>query len=273
MLAAFLKELVTGSASRSHAASLADNGGCRSLYLDLMQACLLGLIYEDSSLTPSGQSEAFDAAKRDLGRDMPSSAHTMIGTQRMSNIRLLAESVLARGIPGDFIETGAWRGGACIYMRAILKAHGVTDRRVWVADSFQGLPPPDAAQYPADKGLSFHVHEELAVSEQQVRANFAKYQLLDQQVAFLPGWFKDSLPKAPIQKLALLRLDGDMYESTIVALDALYNKLSPGGFVIIDDYGDVPACHAAVTDFRARENIQEEIQAIDGGGVYWKKRG
>jgi hypothetical protein len=247
----------------------ADVRACRSLYLDLMQACLQGRIYEDPSIFPAG--EVFDPAKRDLGLDIPKHAHTMIGNQRLTNLRVLAEYVVTHDIPGDFIETGVWRGGACILMRAILKAYGVADRRVWVADSFQGLPPPDVAHYPADKGSNFHVLRELAVTAQQVKANFAKYGLLDSQVEFLPGWFKDTLPAAPVERLALLRLDGDMYESTIVALDALYHKLSPGGFAIIDDYHDVPACRAAVTDYRSRNAIQDAICEIDGTGVFWQK--
>ena len=249
----------------------ADVRACRSLYLDLMQACLQGRIYEDPSISPSGAIEAFDPAKRDLGRDMPKYAHTMIGNQRLNNLRVLAEYVVKHDIPGDFIETGVWRGGACILMRAILKAYDVADRRVWVADSFQGLPPPDVAHYPADKGLHFHIHKELAVTAEQVKANFARYNLLDRQVEFLPGWFKDTLPSAPIERLALLRLDGDMYESTIVALDALYPKLSPGGFAIIDDYHSVPACRAAVTDYRSRSAIRDAIRKIDGTGVFWQK--
>jgi len=111
----------------------------RSLYIDLMQRCLTNTIYEDP---PQDQwsGDKYDANLRHRGLDWPSKAHTMIGAQRMGNLRKLTEFVIARGIPGDFIETGAWRGGACIFMRAILKAYGVTDRVVWCADSFEGLP-------------------------------------------------------------------------------------------------------------------------------------
>ena len=273
MFGILLKKVLNRDAPRPEesAGASTDVDSCRMLYLDLMQSCLQGRIYQDPSLSPGGVVDSFDPVKRDLGRDMPSHAHTMIGNQRLNNLRVLAEHVVKEGVPGDLIETGVWRGGACILMRAVLKAYGDTGRRVWVADSFQGLPPPDAENYPADKGLKFHTHKELAVTEAQVKANFAKYGLLDDQVAFLPGWFKDTLPTAPIESLALLRLDGDMYESTIVALDALYHKVSPGGFAIVDDYGDVEACRAAVTDFRSRENIDETIHDIDGTGVFWQK--
>ena len=167
--------------------------------------------------------------------------HTMIGRKRLDNIQQLMEQVIADGIPGDVIETGVWRGGATIFMRGVLAAHGVTNRTVWVADSFAGLPPPTA---PQDAGFDFsaEVAPILAISQQEVEALFARYDLLDEQVKFLPGRFRDTLPSAPIQRLALMRLDGDLYESTMDALVNLYSKLSPGGYVIVDDYGDFPPC-------------------------------
>lgn len=244
----------------------------RALYLDLLQACLLNTIYQDPAQDPWSKAQ-FDAQKRARGLDWPSLAHTMIGQLRMSNLRQIVEDVLADGIPGDLIETGVWRGGACIYMRGILRAWGVTDRRVYAADSFEGLPKPDAAQYPADAGDQHHTYESLAVSLEQVKTHFARYNLLDEQVVFLKGWFKETLPRAPIERLALLRLDGDMYESTMDGLVHLYDKVSPGGYVIVDDLGAVPACRQAVADFRAARQIDEPVFNIDGIGAYWRKDG
>ena len=113
--------------------------------------------------------------------------------------------------------------------------------------------------------------ELLAVSQENVAWNFKKDHLLDSQVVFVKGWFKDTLHLAPIDKLAVLRLDGDMYTSTMEALDPLYPKLFPGGYRIVDDYGNVEACKKAVTDYRAKHNITESIIDIDGAGVYWRK--
>jgi hypothetical protein len=197
----------------------------------------------------------------------------MIGMERMANLRHCVEEVLAMGVPGDLIETGVWRGGATIFMRGILKAHGVQDRRVWVADSFEGLPRPDVAKYPADTGDQHHTYNALlGVSLEQVKSNFERYGLLDEQVCFLKGWFKDTLPEAPIEKLAILRLDGDMYESTMDSLTHLYPKLSVGGFLIVDDYGiESPGCLQAVEDYRQAHQILEPIQRIDWGGVFWQR--
>lgn len=239
-------------------------------YLLLLQDCLSGSIYEDPPMKVLGQ-EAFDPVLRQYGWDWPSRAHTMIGRVRLANIRALAEQVLREEIPGDFIETGVWRGGACILMRGVLEAYGAKDRCVWLADSFEGLPPPDAARFPADANDAFHSFPELAVSMEEVRRNFEKYGLLDEQVRFLKGWFRDTLPAAPVQRLALLRLDGDMYESTIIALESLYPKLSPGGFAIIDDYHVVEGCRRAVHDYMGACGIVAELQEIDGVGVFWRK--
>ena len=214
----------------------------------------------------------YDVDKRTIGKDWPSEAETMIGMLRLNNLHKSAEDVIRRNIPGDFIETGVWRGGATIFMRGVLKVYGITDRNVWVADSFEGLPKPDAEKYPADKGDKHWTHPELAIGVEQVRENFARYGLLDEQVKFLVGWFRDTLPGAPIEKLALIRLDGDLYESTMDGLRNLYPKLSPGGIIIIDDYGCVKACKQAVTDYRAEHGITDEIREIDWTGVYWQRR-
>jgi O-methyltransferase len=206
-----------------------------------------------------------------LGDYWPLRAHTMIGLKRLDNVQFCVETAIKDGIPGDLVETGVWRGGACIFMRAILKAYGDTTRIVWVADSFIGLPPPNVAAYHADAGDVHHTYSDfLGVSRQDVEENFRRYNLLDGQVRFLEGWFKDTLPKAPIDRLAVLRLDGDMYESTIQTLETLYDKLSCGGFIIIDDYHLGP-CKRAVTDFRSRKHINDAIIGIDGKGVFWRK--
>jgi len=212
-----------------------------------------------------------NAQMRSEGMDWPEDAETMIGWKRLENVRQCVVSVVKNDVPGDLIETGVWRGGTTILMRGALKAYGVTNRRVWVADSFQGLPPPDTVRYPDDRGGGFEKYSALAVSLEDVKANFARYGLLDDQVQFLPGWFRDTLPTAPIEQLALLRLDGDMYESTIVALESLYPKLSPGGYLIVDDYGAVAQCRKAVDDYRAKHRVHDPMVEVDWSGVYWQR--
>ena len=211
-------------------------------------------------------------AARELGLDWPAEAETMIGMHRLTSLQQCVETVLEEDIPGDLIECGVWRGGASILMRAVLAAYGDSTRSVWLADSFQGVPPPDPANYKADKGIRLDRYASvLGVSEAEVRANFERYGLLDDRVRFLPGWFKDTLQEAPIDRISVLRLDGDLYESTIQALDGLYPLLSPRGFCIVDDYLAIPACKQAVADYRGKHGISAEILNIDGSAVLWRK--
>lgn len=214
--------------------------------------------------------EEFDwAAVRSEGRDYPFFAQTMVGAKRLENVQRCVETALADGVPGDLIETGVWRGGVAIFMRAILDAWGDTTRRVWAADSFAGLPAPDAA-FPADADSTLHKLKPLAVSRAEVEQNFALYGLLDDQVRFLEGWFKDTLPTVRDRTWAVVRLDGDMYESTLEALENLYPGLAPGGFCIVDDYAFEP-CRQAVTDYRAAHGVTEPIEQIDWLGAYWRR--
>jgi Macrocin-O-methyltransferase (TylF) len=208
----------------------------------------------------------FDPVARNEGRDWPFFGFSMAGHKRLDNIRLCIEDVLENKVPGDFVETGVWRGGMVIFMAALLKMEGVTDRKIWAADSFEGLPAPNSDQ---DKDDYSEV-EQLKVSLEQVKANFARFDLLSDQIQFLKGWFCDTLPTAPIDKIAILRLDGDMYVSTMDALRALYHKVSLGGYVIIDDYYGWEACRAAVSDFLKEHRLDPEIKTIDYSAVYWK---
>jgi hypothetical protein len=246
----------------------------RGLYLDLLKRCLVNTLYdvEPTARTTDGRLIPTEQLHLEGGRSWLTPAHTMIGMKRLTNVQVCLQAALESNVPGDAIETGVWRGGATIMMRGVLKAYGVTDRRVWVADSFEGLPPPNPLQYPADRGLDLSSIRQLAVPLHEVKGNFARYGLLDEQVCFLKGWFSDTLSNAPIEKLALLRLDGDLYESTMDSLTALYPKVSPGGFVIIDDYGAIPACRAAVHDYLDRHGLSAEIEAVDWTGVYWRRQ-
>jgi O-methyltransferase len=268
------------------------------LYLDLMKRCLTRSLFPESLRRPLvgpglrckpivrafyrlgnpllgaldlELSRRCDPVQRAEGKDWPEDAETMIGLARLDNIQDCVTDVLRQGVPGDLIETGVWRGGACILMRAILKAYGERKRIVWVADSFRGLPKPDG-RYPQDAAdRHWQYTESLGVPLPEVKSNFRRYGLLDEQVKLLDGWFRDTLPKIPIQQISVLRLDGDMYASTMDALESLYPKLTAGGYAIIDDYGAVAACRQAVDDFRAKHAIRESLEQIDWTGVFWKK--
>lgn len=274
-----------------------------SLYLDLLEKALTGTLYDDPPADPwNGKTEQigpgggvrispgpYNPKVREYGRDWPSNALTMIGTRRLRNLRECAEYCVNYKVPGDFIETGVWRGGACILLAGVLEDLEASEKfkpslpnyhyysspkKVWVCDSFEGLPKPTYEEEREDKHFIMNVA--LAVSQEQVEANFARFGLLSPSVRFVKGWFKDSLREKipPETKFSIIRLDGDMYGSTKDAIEALYDRLSENGFLIVDDYYAVRGCKKAIDEFRASRKISDEtspVMEIDGCGIYWQK--
>jgi O-methyltransferase len=260
-------------------------------YLELLKRALLDDLGAGATLAPMGvpasapKRVAFEAirragvvpayredrAERLRGAIWPARAVTMLSRERLDAIQSCIEDVLAHDVPGDCIECGVWRGGGSMLMRAVLDVHGATDRTVWLADSFAGLPAPDP-RYPADTGSTFHeAADYLAVSQADVRANFERFDLMGDNVRFLQGWFKDTLPGLTEQTWAVVRLDGDMYESTMDGIANLYPRLSVGGWVIVDDYKTIEACRRAIDDYRAQNGIDEPLVDGDWQSVMWRR--
>jgi O-methyltransferase len=261
-------------------------------YLGLLQSALTASLYPESSwllLHPSGRLGAiknsvlkafsgrgfavvklrpFDQKARESGEDWPLFGYSMIGKQRLANIRYCLETVHREGIPGDFVECGVWRGGASIFAKGVLNCLGDRTRKVWLCDSFEGMPV-QRDEDKADPALAENSY--LAVSLEQVRENFLRFGLLDERVEFIKGWFSETLPTAPVERISVLRLDGDYYSSTIDALNGLYDKVSSGGFVIADDYNSFQSCKQAIADFREAKKINTEIVPIDKQGIYFRK--
>lgn len=211
-----------------------------------------------------------------IGNSILAQNVSMIGAPRMKNILESILSILIDGVPGDFVETGVWRGGACIFMRSILKQLGIQGRKVFVCDSFEGLPENEIENDIKNKDKIDRVranYNNLAVSLEEVQRNFQTFDVLDDDVEFVKGWFCDTLPHLNTNEIALLRLDGDMYSSTMDALNNLYHKVSKGGLIIIDDYNCNiwPQCKEAVYDFRSKHSIDDTIHLIDNEAIYWQK--
>jgi O-methyltransferase len=262
----------------------------RDRYLDLLERALTHTLYQGvdaGEYVPGGRVRRWIhnflhrrgfvrvSRREDLegrraeGKDWPLYAQTMVGLKRLHSLRTCVEAVIRDGVRGDLIETGVWRGGSSILMRGILDAHGELERTVYAADSFQGLPRADTSKYPQDAGVPWDEIQNLVVTLDEVKDNFRRYGLL-QGVEFVQGWFKDTLPALRDKSWAVIRLDGDLYESTMDALTNLYDGLSPGGFLIVDDYS-IPACRSAVDDFRGQRRISEPLTEIDWSGVYWRR--
>jgi len=246
----------------------------RTAYLELLKLCLCDLAgtattsvwtHTDGSLM-SRELAGDEVAIRAAGVDWPLHGVTMVGLRRLDDLQTCVEEVVREDVPGDLIETGTWRGGASILMRATLDALGA-GRTVWVADSFQGFPAPDD-DHPDRGGLA--AIDYLAVPEAQVRDNFARLGC-DQGVRFLPGFFEDTLPELVGRSWAVVRLDGDSYEATRLALEVLYPGLSVGGHLVVDDYGALEECRRAVEEFRARHGIVEPLQRVDWTGARWRR--
>ncbi len=285
--------------ARQQAAHPGHNTQAVDAYLDLLKRCLLNEIYiEDEAriLYLRGCIEGDDdydyqtlhdvaRSRTDLVAELRRSRQigqhpyrkitnigfpdTMIGRARLDNLHDCLDHATRHEIPGDLMECGVWRGGAGILMAGYLEIQGIEGRRVHLADSYEGLPDPSVEQ---DPDLSRDIYPQLAVSLEDVKRNFEKYNLLGPGIKFLPGWFADSLPSAPVQQLALLRADGDLYSSTWEILKNLYDKVSPGGIVIMDDYGVLPQCAQAVEEFfQSRNEPLPELHRIDWSGVFWYK--
>lgn len=236
------------------------NNKTTNLYIDLLKKSLIDYIDLDNN----------DKHDKIEGKDLyPSKASkTMIGLRALENIEYCINEINKNEIEGDFIETGVWRGGATIFMKALSDIFNM-NKKVWVADSFEGLPKSDNN---IDNDF-FHNESKngLIVPLKEVKNNFKKYNLLDNNVKFLKGWFKDTLNTKDIDKLSLLRLDGDMYSSTMQSLNYLYPKLQIGGYIIIDDYYSVKECKIAIDEYRKKFNINEDMIRINWACVYWKK--
>jgi hypothetical protein len=273
----------------------------RRRYLDLLKPALVNLLYAedavrlDTALSGSLDSDGLARQRmlRDVRYERPDAyaevvatkreggldgfwgarlSHTMIGLDGLANLERCAHRVFADGVPGDFLEAGVCHGGASIFMRALQVAYDEGGRATWLADSFAGVPPPE---HPVDREHDLDLTEErvpwMAASLDAVRDNFATYDLLSDNVRFLPGLFADTLPDAPVERLAILRIDGDLYESTRDALVALYDRVSDGGYVIVDDYGCLEPCRIAVDEFLAERGLEVEIDQVDWTRVCWRK--
>ena len=203
------------------------------------------------------------------GADWPYAGLSMSGLKRLDDLQACVESVVADRVEGDVIECGVWRGGTSILARAALDTVG-DDRLVWLADSFQGLPPPDLEAFPQDRELDLSRFDFLAVPADEVRDYFARFGL-DRSVRIVEGFFDESLPPLRGQRWSVVRLDGDTYESTRVALDSLYPGLAAGGYLIVDDYQLIRECRAAVDDYRRDHDIREPIHKIDWCSIRWRR--
>ena len=196
-------------------------------------------------------------------------ADTRTERTRLQSLATQVGIVLEEKTPGDLMACGAGRGDAGALMAGMLASRDVSDRCVWVADSFERPRVPGLEDDGLDPGAARG--SGLAVELKAVRDNFERFDLLTKKVRFIPGRSHDVLAETPVEALALLQLDSNLDSSPTEALEALYDRVSPSGFVVVDDYGAVPQCARAIDAFRALRGITEPLHRVDGSCVYWRK--
>ena len=191
--------------------------------------------------------------------------YASIGRTRLDHLERCLDLVRAEAVAGDLLDCSTGRGGAAVFLRAYLAAHELPDRTVWVADRFRATPEPAREATIVDEEMSaFQADLNL------VRDAFERFDLLDGRVRFLTGPMEATLAEADVESVALLRLGAGIGDAAGAALDALYPKLSIGGFVVVDDHAEA-TCARAVADFRQAHGVEEQVEAIDWTAVAWRK--
>lgn len=242
------------------------------MYLDLLEKSVTGSLYNDRIMNEHTTEKDFKLDDRRFrGNDWPGeTGHTMVGNLRIRNIKETLLDVIASHVKGDFAEFGVWRGGSCIFAAGLFEAMGVTDRQVHVFDAF-GKLDPGTGGYGANDNY-------LAVNKTQVKFNFWKYGLLSNDtVHFYQGLFQETAPQFKQylqqngQALAVLRIDGNFYDSYYSVLDSLYDFVSTNGYVIFDDIRSHKAVQKAWNDFQQSHGLDIQLINIDDHSAYFKK--
>lgn len=220
----------------------------RDAYIDLLKRSVTNYPYLGGD-TPFDRFRCvvhYDLPRAQWKIDQLARPITLLTKGQLDLVEQSLLSVVERGVPGDFIEAGIWRGGVIILMRALMRVHDIGDRRIFAADSFAGIPKNTRALNDPVDGW----RDRWAASLEEVKGNIDRFGLLDDRIEFVPGFFVDTLPKFTDEKFALMRLDSDSYDSVEESLVYLYPRLASGGIIIIDDWHLV-GCKAAVENYRA----------------------
>lgn len=247
----------------------------RTQYLKLMAETLTGINLRIPEYHRSNIEKPFDFDARSFGLDWPMYGYSMVGSYRLQNIHYLLLELEKNSISGDFIEAGVWRGGSCIFATAVMEAYNMEDRKVFVADSFQGLPPSSQSK-DENKWIGLG-NGFLEVSQEEVALNFEAFGMLTPRVEFIEGFFRHSLPifrdsmRSRARQIAFARLDADMYESTMDVLFNIFEFIPIGGIIVFDDFFTVPEESQAAVQFWELHGLEENFHDIDGSGVWWRK--
>lgn len=187
---------------------------------------------------------------------------TMVSYARLRGLNDATNYIVKNSISGDFVECGVARGGSAALIGLTLQKMHAT-RILWLFDTFQGLPKPSKDD-PDYKIANLYTGTCVA-SMEEVRNSLQSLGVSD-NVHLVPGLFQDTVPRAPIESISLLHLDGDWYESVKVCLESLYDKVSPGGVIQFDDYGHWAGARRAVDEFMIGRKIRGPLRRLDFSG-------
>jgi O-methyltransferase len=192
--------------------------------------------------------------------------YTAVFVPRLVALYKLSEEINQRSMPGDIVECGVYNGGSAAIMAALCEKTPVS-RSVWLFDSFEGLPKPtdkDGDEAPAYEGWC---HGDLSKVKEVLR----KLRIPESRIHIVKGWFRDTFPKVEIPKIAILHIDADWYESVKLCLEKFYDSVQPGGYIVLDDYGDWQGCRIATDEFLKKRVHDVKLIQVDYTGFYFQK--
>jgi O-methyltransferase len=196
----------------------------------------------------------------------------MVKNAHLVSLYNLVREADKQGLRGDLVECGVWNGGSAALMAAATRScrYNLEERSLWLFDSFEGLPPPGDKD--GTKAINAYFAGRCKGDAKKVEKAFATINLSTAGVTIVPGWFETTLEQASIDEIALLHIDADWYDSVRLVLDIFYDRVAPGGFIVLDDYGFWPGCSKAVHDFLRERDISDDVITMVGEhGAYFQK--
>jgi hypothetical protein len=208
--------------------------------------------------------------------------YTMTSVERMYALYKSVQYVLDAQVPGDFVECGVWRGGSSMLVAKMLAQRGLTNRQLYLYDTFEGMSEPTEKDVDVrGVGAARQLEQSVADKEnsvwcladlQDVTNNMAQTGYPMAAIKFVKGKVEDTIPQTmPAHAVALLRLDTDWYESTKHELEHLYPTLVAGGVLVIDDYGHWAGCRKAVDEYFAAIGQTPLLSRVDYTGRLFVK--
>lgn len=213
--------------------------------------------------------ERFEQPKRRAGANVPPelaliNSYSMCGLRVLEKLSILAQDVIARSVPGDFVECGVCNGGSAAAIACALRTTG---RKAWLYDSFIGMPGaeevdgPAAAQYVGS----------LVGSEEKVREAMRIVRFPEENCIIRKGWFEDTFQDPLPQAVSFLHIDSDWYDSVMLSLNFFYDRVSVGGIIALDDFGHWEGCREAFYDFVRQRDIKPLLERFGYTQAFWVK--